>query len=115
MVQIVFGLPSGRGVRPNVVTAADVAAWPFSVGMLVKIVAFLDTLHWPARAGNLGVGGGVSYVELLILFELWAGERLVPEKAAPRRRRARRPISVSGVPLGPGIDVWRTCMFFGSF
>ena len=31
------------GVHPNVTTAADVAAWPFSVGMLVKIVAFLDS------------------------------------------------------------------------
>ena len=31
---------------------------------------------------DLGVGG-VSFVEILILYELWAGERLVVEKAVP--------------------------------
>ena len=30
------------------VTAEDVGAWPYSVGILVKLVAFLGTLHWPA-------------------------------------------------------------------
>ena len=42
-------------------------------------VAFLGTLHWPAAGADLRVGG-VSYVELLLLYELWAGERLVLEK-----------------------------------
>ena len=35
---------------------------------------------------DLGVGG-VSYVELLIIYELWAGERLTLEKAHPRYLR----------------------------
>ena len=56
--------------------------------------------------------GGVSFVELLILYELWAGERLSLEKAVPRHRRVGRPISVSAVPFGPGIDIWRSCRFF---
>ena len=43
------------------------------------MVAFLGTFHWPASGADLGVGG-VSYVELLVLYELWAGERLVVEK-----------------------------------
>ena len=30
---------------------------------------FLGTLHWPAGCVDLGVGG-ISYVELLILYEL---------------------------------------------
>ena len=30
-----------------VVTAADVRCWPFSVGILVKVCAFLGSLHWP--------------------------------------------------------------------
>ena len=47
--------------------------------MLVKWVAFLSTLHWPQDGADFGVGG-VSNVELLILYELWAGERLVLEK-----------------------------------
>ena len=36
---------------------------------------FLRSLHWPVDAVDLGVGG-VSFVELLILHEFWAGERL---------------------------------------
>ena len=62
---------------------------------------------------DLGVGG-VSYVELLILYELWAGERLFLEKAHPRYLRPERPISVSAVPVGPGIDIWRSCRFIGA-
>ena len=34
---------------------------------------FLGSLHWPVGGADLAVGG-VSYVELLILYELWAGE-----------------------------------------
>ena len=56
----------------------DISSWPFSVGLLVKIVHFLGSLHWPQGVGDLGVGG-VSYLELLILYEQWAGERLVVE------------------------------------
>ena len=58
--------------------------------------------------------GSISYVELLILYELWAGERLVLEKAHPRYLRPGRPISVSVVPFGPGIDIWRSCRFIGA-
>ena len=28
------------------ITADDVSHWPYSVGILVKLVAFLGTLHW---------------------------------------------------------------------
>ena len=77
--------------------------WPYSVSMLVKWVAFLYSLHWPQGGADLGVGG-VSYVELLILYELWACERLSLEKAHPRYLRLGAPISVSAVPFGPGID-----------
>ena len=80
---------------------------------LVKWVCFLGSLHWPVHGLDLGVGG-ISYVELLILYELWAGERLVLEKAHPRYLRRGRPFSVSAVPFGPGIDIWRSCRFLGS-
>ena len=53
-------------------------------------------------------------MELRILFELWAGERLSLEKAHPRYLRPGRPVSVSAVPLGPGIDIWRSCRFIGA-
>ena len=92
---------------------ADVGVWPFSVSLLLKVVHFLGTLHWPCGMGDLGIGG-VSYLELLILYELWAGERLVPEVATPVGRRAGRSILVSAVPVGPGTNIGRSCMFFGS-
>ena len=96
-----------------IVSNADVDLWPYTPGLLVKWVSFLNTLHWPV--GNLDLGvGGISYVELLILYELWAGERLRLEKAHPRYLRPGRRISVSAVPFGPGIDIWRSCRFIGA-
>ena len=74
-------------------------------------MSFLGSLHWPAGGLDVGVGG-ISYVELLILYELWAGERLSLEKA--RYLRPGRPISVSAVPFGPGIDIWLSCRFIGA-
>ena len=58
----------------------------------------MDSLRWPVGGMDLGVGG-ISYVELLILYGLWAGETLSLETAHPRYLRPRRPISVSAVPL----------------
>ena len=99
---------------PSVTVGADdVAQWPYTPGLLVKWVSFLPSLHWPANGFDLGVGG-ISYVELLIMYELWAGERLVLEKAHPRYLRAGRPISVSAVPVRSGIDIWRSCRFIGA-
>ena len=48
------------------------------------------------------------------MYELWAGESLVLEKAVPRYRRQGRPISVSAVPFGPGIDIRRSCRLVGA-
>ena len=74
---------------------------------------FLNSLHWPVGDLDLGVGC-ISYVEMLILYELWAGERLSTEKAHPRYLRPGRPISVSAVTCGPGIDIRRSCRFIGA-
>ena len=30
----------------------DISSWPFSVGLLVKVVHFLGSLHWPRGAGD---------------------------------------------------------------
>ena len=73
-----------------VVCAEDIALWPYTPGLLVKWVSFLNSLHWPVGSLDLGVGG-VSYVELLILYELWAGERLFLEKAQPSLSSSRAP------------------------
>ena len=98
----------------SAICAEDIALWPYTPGLLVKWVSFLNSLHWPVGDLDLGVGG-VSFVELLILYELWAGERLSLEKAEPRYLRPGRPISVSAVPFGPGIDIWRSCRFYWCF
>ena len=62
-------------VPASAISADDVAHWSFSAGLLVKWVSFLGS---PSLAcwwfGSWA--GGISYVELLILYELWAGERL---------------------------------------
>ena len=100
-------------VPAAVICAEDIALWPYTPGLSVKWVSFLNSLHWPVGDLDLGVGG-VSYVELVIIYELWAGERLSLEKAHPRYLRPGRPISVSGVPFGPGIDIWRSCRFIGA-
>ena len=95
------------------ICAEDIALWPYTPCLLVKWVSFLNSLHWPVGDLDLGVGG-VSYVELLILYELWAGERLQLEKAVSRYCRRGRSISVSAVPFGPGTDIWRSCRFLGA-
>ena len=100
-------------ILASAISAEDIAHWHKNPGLLVKWVSFSGSLHWPAGGLDLGVGG-ISYVELLILYELWAGERLSLEKAHPRYLRPGRPISVSAVPFGPGIDIWRSCRFIGA-
>ena len=40
--------------------------------------------------------------------------RLSLGEAHPRCLRPGRPISVSAVPFGPGIDIWRSCRFIGA-
>ena len=116
-----------------VLGADEIAQWPYTPGLLVKWVSLLGGLHWIVGRMDLGVGGvsyvellilyelwagerlsGISYVELLILCELWAGESLVLVKAHPWYLRPGRPISVSVVPFGPGIDIWLSCRFIGA-
>ena len=96
------------------VSAEDVGMWPCSVGFLLKWVIFLVYLALASCWGGPWGRWCFSFIELLILYERCAGERLVLEKAVPRHPRPGRPISVSAVPLGPGIDIWRSCRFIGA-
>ena len=57
---------------------------------------------------------GVSFFELLILFEKWAGERLRVEFSLPKYRRPGRPISVSDAPSCPDADIRNLCQFFAT-
>ena len=54
------------------------------------------------------------FLSFYILYVRWAGERLVLEMSVPKSRRLHRPISVSAVPVGPSIDIWRSCRFLGA-
>ena len=83
LVLLVFGMEDWVSFGVSGITAEDVRVWPYSVSLLVKVSAFLGTLHWPTGAVDFGVGG-VSFVEMLILYELWAGERLCLESATPQ-------------------------------
>ena len=49
-------------IPASAVSAADIALWPYTPGLLVEWVAFLGTLHWPVGDLDLGVGG-ISYLE----------------------------------------------------
>ena len=91
----------------------DVAAWPYSVGILIRFTSFLRHLHWPSGSVDMG-HFGVSFLELLILFEHWAGHRLLSEKVTRPHVRAGRPISVSSVPVSEGIEIRHGCQFISS-
>ena len=62
-------------------SGADIAAWPYSVCNLIGFTSFLNTIHWLSGSDDLG-HFGVSFLELLILFEQWAGHWLLSEKVS---------------------------------
>ena len=100
-------------VKSGCITGSDVAAWPHSVSMLCKFTAFFGTLHWPV--GDVDLGHlGVSFLEVLILFEQWASHRLLSEKVTRSHVRANRPTSISSVPVSEGIEMRQGCQFISS-
>ena len=94
------------------ITGADIAAWPYSVGILVRFTSFLGTLHWPSGAVDLG-HFGISFLELF-LFEQWAGHRLLSEKVTWPHVRAGRSILLPSVPVSEGIEIRHGCQFLSS-
>ena len=100
-------------VHAGHITAADIAAWPCSVGILVRFTSFRGTLHWPSDSSDLG-HFGISFLELLILFEQWAGHRLLSEKVTRPHVRAGRSILFPSVPVSEGIDLRHGCQFLSS-
>ena len=80
---LVFGILSGLRCLHLLSMLRTLLIGPVHLVSWSNGLPFWAHIHWPAGGADLGVGG-VSCVELLILYELWAGERLVPEKAHPR-------------------------------
>ena len=96
------------------ITGADIAAMPYSVGILISFASFLNTLHWPSGSADFG-NFGVSFWELLILSEQWAGHRLLSEKVTRPQVRANRPIFIPSVLVSEGIEIRHGCQFLCSF
>ena len=66
----------------------DVAVWPYSVNIFLEFSSFLASLHWPQGDTDLGKFG-ISYFELLLMFEIYVGHRLHAEKAVRPHLRPR--------------------------
>ena len=56
---------------------------------------------------------GVSYLEILLLFETWVGHRLSPEKTVPVDRRTGRLLSVGCTLVSEGVRNRVGCKFVG--
>ena len=100
-------------VPASVICAEDVAHWPKTTGILVKWVAFLGHYIGLLAGRILGlVASLILNCSFYMICGLVRGCPLI--KAVPRYLRPGRPISVSAVPFGPGIDIWRSCRFIGA-
>ena len=95
------------------ITGVDIAAWPYSVGIMVRFTSFLGTLHWPSGAVDLG-HFGISFLALFILFEQWAGHRLLCEKVTRPHVRAGRSVLLPSVPVSEEIEIRHGCQFLSS-
>ena len=91
----------------------DLVNWPFSPGSLVKLAAFLSSLSWPGEVDDMGPGG-ISYIEMLILYERWAGERLRVEDSLPKHKRRGRKVVVTAAPIVPDVQIWKLCRYLGA-
>ena len=91
----------------------DFDHWPYSTGPLIKFSAFLGSLNWSSGEEDL-VMGGVSFIEVLIVYELWAGERLVLETALPKYQGRGRSITVAIASVAAETVIWRSCRFIGA-
>ena len=56
-------------------------------------------MHFPVDAVDIGHVGRFFFWELLILFEQWAGHRLLSEQVARPQVRPNRPIFIPSVPV----------------
>ena len=79
----------------------------------LDLLLFLLLLHWPSGTQDFG-HFGISFLELLIFFEQWAGHRLLSEKDTRPHVRAHRPILIPSVPVSEGIEIRHGCQFVRS-
>ena len=71
--------------------------------------------YFALASGSVDLGvGGISYVECSFCINFGLVRGYLWRKAQPRYLRPARPIAVSAVPSGPGIEIWRSCRFIGA-
>ena len=91
---------------------ADIAAWPYSVGILCKFSSFLSTLHWQR----------VLRIWVLLEFPFWSFSSFLTnglvndccEKVTRPHVRDNRPILLPSVPVSEGIEIRHGCQFLSS-
>ena len=99
---------------PLPITQDDVAVWPYSVNILLVFSSFLASLHWPQSAPDLGKFG-ISYLELLLMFEVCTGHRLLTEKLFAPTSVPVDPWFFRGFPVGVGQEIDMAVSFFKAF
>ena len=88
---------------PLPITPEDVAVWPYSVDILLEFSSFLASLHWPQGASDSGKFG-ISYFELLLMFEIFAGHRLLT--AATELFNGTLKLRYSSIPFSKKLPSW---------
>ena len=91
------------------ITGAGIAAWPYSVSILIRFTSFLKVLVLMTLVILV-----FPFLELLILFEQWAGHRLLSEKVTRPHVTANRPILIPSVPVSEGLEIRHDCQFISS-
>ena len=99
-------------VPSGCISGSDIAAWPSSV-VFFSFYFLFKYFTWPVDTDDMG-HFGVSYLEVLILFEHWLGHRLLSEKVTRMHLRADRPICFPPVPVSEGIQIRQGCQFICS-
>ena len=99
-------------VHGRCTTGADIAAWPVSACCVDSLLS--EALCFGLLVLRIWGHMGFTYLENLILFEQWAGRRLLSEKVTRPHVRAHRLISISSVPVSEGVEVRQGCGFISS-
>ena len=107
LVLFFFGGPWIQ-VRGWHISGADVAAWPYSVGILFSFFFLIPCIGLVLLTWAIWE---FLFLELLILFEQWAGHRLLSEKVTRPHVRADRLILIPSVPVSEGIEIRHGCEF----
>ena len=113
VVVFVVAFPYPFFLYLEVYSLHDAAAWPYGLGILCEFTAFLGSLRWPVGAVDMGILG-VLFWEILILFEHWAGHRLLSEKVTRAHIRPDRPILFPSAPVAEGVEIRQRCQFVSS-